>query len=186
MRKSGISFARSGGPRLAGTSRNSRGAIVNRRIAALLLCLVMGLPALAGDEPPTWQQHPSKNKPRNHVMVQFTDMTLHPSIAQVTKGGTVSWVNYASMSQGTIVFSDAVAQAFTCTELRPNWMKTGAGYQSIPITMGGASNDLQIPCPLKPGEYEYEVWLFQGGGMGGGFGAMDDPQSRMQGKIIVE
>jgi hypothetical protein len=65
-------------------------------------------------------------------------------------------------------------------------MKTGTGYQSIPITMDGARNDLEISCPLKPGEYEYEIWLFSGGGMGGGPGGMDDPQSRMQGKIIVE
>jgi hypothetical protein len=159
---------------------------VSRRIAALLLCLGMGLPALAAAELPTWKQHPSKNKPRKHVMVQFTDMSLHPSIAQVLEGGTVSWVNYGSMYQGSIVFSDEVAAAFTCSELRPDWSKTGTGYQSIPITMGGASNDLEIPCPLKPGEYEYEIWLFSGGDMGGGFAGMDDPQSRMQGKIIVE
>jgi len=50
--------------------------------------------------------------------------------------------------------------------------------------MGGPTNDLEIPCPLKPGEYE--IWLFSGGDMGAGFGGMDNPQSRMQGKIIVE
>ena len=153
-----------------------------RMIATLLLCL--GFPALATAELPTWEQHPTKNKPRKHVMVQFTDMSLHPSIAQVVEGGTVSWVNYASMYKGSIVFSDEVAAAFTCSELRPNWMKTGTGYQSIPITMGGAKNDLEIPCPLKPGEYEYEIWLFSEGL--GGLGGMDDPQSRMQGKIIVK
>jgi plastocyanin len=153
---------------------------VSRTIATLLLCLA--LPALAAAETPTWQQHPSKNKPRKHVMVQFTDMSLHPSVAQVLAGGTLSWVNYGSMNQGSIVFSDEVAAAFTCPDLRPNWSKTGSGYQSIPITMGGATNDLEIPCPLRPGEYEYEIWLFSGGGMGG----MDDPQSRMQGKIIVK
>jgi len=155
---------------------------MRRIIATLALCL--GLPALAADEVPTWQQHPSKNKPRAQVMVQFTDMTLHPSIAQVTEGGTVSWVNYASMYDGSIVFSDEVAAAFTCSELRPNWMKSGTGYQSIPITIRGESNDLEIPCPLKPGAYEYEIWLFSPGI--GGIGDMDEPQSRMQGKIIVE
>ena len=155
---------------------------MSRIFATLLLCL--GLPALAVAETPTWEQHPSKNKPRKHVMVQFTDMSLHPSTAQVEAGGTVSWVNYGPMDEGSVVFSDDVAKAFTCSELRPNWMKTGTGYQSIPITMGGAANDLEIPCPLKPGEYEYEIWLFSSG-MGGPAG-MDDPQSRMQGKIIVE
>jgi hypothetical protein len=155
---------------------------MSRIIATLLLCL--GLPALAAAETPTWEQHPSKNKPRKHVMVQFTDMSLHPSIAQVVEGGTVSWVNYASMYEGSIVFSEEVAAAFTCSDLRPNWMKTGTGYQSIPITKGGAMDDLEIPCPLKPGEYEYEIWLFSST-MGGPAG-MDNPQSRMQGKIIVK
>jgi hypothetical protein len=153
-----------------------------RILVTLLLCL--GLPALATAETPTWKQHPTKNKARKHVMVQFTDMSLHPSIAQVLEGGTVSWVNYASMYQGSIVFSDEVAAAFTCTDLRPNWMKTGTGYHSIPIPMGGAMNDLETPCPLKPGEYEYEIWLFSS--MMGGPSGMDDPQSRMQGKIVVK
>jgi hypothetical protein len=156
---------------------------MTRRIAALLLCLCLGLPVLASAETPTWEEHPSKNKPRKHVMVQFTDATLHPSIAQVVEGGTVSWVNYASLYDGSIVFSQAVAAAFTCSDLRPNWIKTGAGYQSIPVTMGGGMDDLELPCPLKPGEYQYEIWLFSG--PGSDLEAMGAPQSRMQGKIIV-
>jgi hypothetical protein len=157
---------------------------MSRMIVTLLLCL--GLPALAAAGTPTWEQHPSKNKPRKHVMVQFSDMSMHPSIAQVVEGGTVSWVNYASMYEGSIVFSNEVAAAFTCSDLRPNWMKTGTGYQSIPITRGGARNDLQVPCPLKPGEYEYEIWLFSSDMGMGGVEGMDNPQSRMQGKIIVK
>jgi hypothetical protein len=155
---------------------------VDRVIVTLVMCL--GLPALAVAEMPTWEEHPTKNKPRKHVLVQFTDMSLHPSIAQVVEGGTVSWVNYASMYEGSIVFSDAVAKAFTCSDLRPNWTKTATGYQSIPVTMGGAMDDLELPCPLKPGEYEYEIWLFSGSM--GDPAALDDPQSRMQGKILVQ
>jgi hypothetical protein len=34
-------------------------------------------------------------------------------------GGTLSWVNYGSMYEGTVVFSDEVAAAFTCSDLRP-------------------------------------------------------------------
>lgn len=151
----------------------------------LSLCVCLGVPLLAAAKEPTWKQHPSKNKPRKHVMVQFTDSSLHPSIAQVLKGGTLSWVNYASMYRATIVFSDEVATAFTCSDLRPDWNKTGAGYMSVPITMGGPTDDLEIPCPLKPGEYEYEIWLYSGS-MGQGFGIEDDPQDKMQGKILVE
>jgi hypothetical protein len=64
--------------------------------------------------------------------------------------------------------------------MRPNWMKTGTGYQSVPITMGGASNDIETPCALRSGEYEYEIWLFQGRG------TIDNPDSRISGKIVVK
>jgi len=154
---------------------------VIRSIAALLTALV--LPALAGAGMPTWQQLPSTNKPRKQVTVQFTDSTLHPSIAQVVENGTVSWLNYATDYLGTIVFSDAVASAFTCSDLGPDFMKRDQGYQSIPIR--GEPDELEIPCPLKPGEYEYEVWLFSGF-LGDPADEMDEPESRMQGKIIVE
>lgn len=133
---------------------------------------------------PTWQQQETTNRPRQHVMVQFTDFSLHPSKAQVLEGGSVSWVNYASMDVGSIVFSDVVAESFTCTDLEPDWMKTDASYQSIPITMAGASNDLQLPCPLKPGTYHYEVWLFSGGE--DGLGDMSDPDSMLRGQIVVK
>ena len=152
-------------------------------LPSFLLCL--GLPALAVAGMPTWEQHTTKNKPRKHVMVQFTDFSLHPSVAQLLEGGTVSWVNYATTSAGTIFFSDEAAKGFTCTELRPSWMKVADGYQSIPITQAGAANDLEIPCPLKPGEYEYEIRLFVPQ-IGGEMSGMGDPHSQMQGKIVVE
>jgi hypothetical protein len=156
---------------------------MGRRIAMLVPCL--GLSVLAAAEQlPTWQQFPSRNRPLEHVMVQFTDSTLHPSIAQLLKGGSLSWVNYASMSQGSIVLSDAVAKSFTCSDLGPNWIKIDTGYQSIPITIGGALSDLELPCPLEPGDYEYEIWLFAT--EVDDPAAEEEPQSRMQGKIVVE
>ena len=36
---------------------------------------------------PSWQQGDSTNKPRKNVVVQFTDSTLHPAVAQITQGG---------------------------------------------------------------------------------------------------
>ena len=165
-------------------ARDPMGANDVIRTMAVFLT-ILALPALAGSETPTWKQFPSTNKPRKNVMVQFTDASLHPSVAQVVEGGIVSWVNYATMSEGSIVFSDEMATAFTCSDLSPNWMKTETGYHSLPITTGGAMNELEIPCPLKPGEYEYEVWLFSGS-MGDPAPDMGDPQSRMQGKIVVK
>jgi hypothetical protein len=114
------------------------------RVAIILLSL--GLCALACAGTPTSEQQPTRNKAGKHVMVQFTDMTLHPSIAQVVEGGTLSWVNYASMYEGSVVFSDEVAStAFAC-DLRPTWMKTGTGYQSIAITMGGHRTTSRLPA----------------------------------------
>ncbi len=134
---------------------------------------------------PSWSPPPSENEPRPHVMVRFTDSSLHPTVARVLEGGSVSWVNEASTFAATIVFSDAVAEAFTCDDLRPNWSKSGTGYQSVPITMGGATDDLELPCPLRPGTYDYEIGLFSGP-MAGGAGFMDDPQLTMPGQIVVE
>lgn len=155
---------------------------MSRTIGALLLCL--GLPALAACQTPTWQQAPTKNKPRQHVMVQFTDSSVHPAIAQVLPGGTVSWVNYGEELQGSIVFAGETAESIGCKEARGDWMKTDSGYQSIAITTGGVMNDLDLPCKLKPGEYDYEIWLFEAPPSDPA--AMADPQARMPGKIIVQ
>ena len=59
--------------------------------------------------------------------------------------------------------------------------KVAAGYQSSPIS-GAMGEDAVLPCPLKPGEYEYEIYLFEK--MGGG--GMFNPNTTMQGKLIVE
>ena len=135
----------------------------------------------AATEQPTWQQHPTTNKPREHVVVQFSDSSLHPAIARVNQGGNVTWVNYSSSYTGAVVFSDSFADALTCGEPRPRFAKVAAGYQSSPIT-GGMGEDATLPCPLKPGEYEYEIYLFES--MGGG--GMFDPNAKMQGKLVVE
>jgi plastocyanin len=142
--------------------------------------------SMAGCGTPVWQQQSSTNKARKHVVVQFTNATLHPSVARVLPGGDVAWVNYASGLDGTVVFPASIRQAFTCSSLRPIFMETAAGYQSIPVT--GSMENVVLPCPLKPGEYEYKLQLFEGGtlmGAGDGAAGMDNPTSEMAGKIIV-
>ena len=138
----------------------------------------------AATEQPTWKQNPTTNKARKHVVVQFSDASMHPSIARVTQGGNVTWVNYSSSYTGAIVFPDSFPASLTCGEARPRFAKVAAGYQSSPIT-GAMGEDATLPCPLKPGEYEYKIYLFESsiGGMGAG---MFDPNTTMQGKIIVE
>jgi hypothetical protein len=112
-----------------------------------VLVSAVAIAALLGCQTPTWQQKPTTNKPRRHVMVQFTDSSLHPSIARVLEGGDVSWVNYATMYVGAVVFPASTRESFTCSQLRPRFMKVAAGYQSIPI--GGDMVDFALPCPLS-------------------------------------
>jgi hypothetical protein len=138
----------------------------------------------AATEEPTWQRMPSTNQPRDHVVVQFSDATLHPSIARVTKGGQVTWVNYSSSYTGAVVFPDSFAEALTCGKPRPEFGKVAGGYQSEPIT-GEMGEDVHLPCPLAPGEYEYEIFLFEGRLMDRG-ASMFDPNSTLQGKIVAE
>lgn len=148
--------------------------------SALAAFLALAAPGCAQ---PSWQQVPTTNEPRKHVMIQFTDTSLHPSIARVLRGGTVSWVNYASMFSGSVVFPASLRDSLMCDNLRPNFMEVAAGYQSIPITRG--VDDIGLPCPLKPGQYEYQLYLFSGHGLGGG-AEMLDPEVTMAGKIIAE
>ena len=158
-------------------------------LRAILALGSAALMALAGCSTPSWSQPPSTNKPRKDVTVQFTEATLHPETARVTAGGSVGWINYSTGFDGSVVFPASIRSSFTCSDLRPIFMKVAAGYQSIPIKESGPEN-VTLPCPLKPGEYEYELWLFSPGtlqGVGQGAGAgMDDPLSQMKGKIVVE
>ncbi len=124
------------------------------------------------------QSAETRNAPRKHVMVHFTDSYLAPSIAHVLPGGSVGWVNYASEYDGTISFTSAVAANFTCKDLRPIFSKTGDGVASIPMTTGGMEN-VVTPCALKPGEYDYTINLFN---------RTDDqynPTRTLSGKIVV-
>lgn len=164
-------------------------------VALLVAALVLGCSTSGGEkvgqalkraatEQPTWKQHPTTNKPRKNVVVQFSDASMHPSIARVTEGGNVTWVNYSSSYTGAIVFPDGFPASLTCGEARPRFGKVAAGYQSSPIT-GSMGEEATLPCPLKPGEYQYEIYLYEGQ-MGAEGSGMFDPNTTMQGKIVVE
>lgn len=129
----------------------------------------------------TWTQPPSTNDPRKQVMVQFTDATVHPETARVLEGGNVVWINYASSMDAAVVFPESVKSGFTCDQLRPLFEKTADGYQSIPIRRD--REDVMLPCPLKPGEYAYEIWIFEGGMGTLGEG---EPGAKIPAKIVVE
>ena len=131
---------------------------------------------------PQFKSPPTTNKPRKNVMVQFTQASVHPSIARVLPGGNVAWINYADTFVGAVVFPASIKESFTCTELRPLFSKVAAGYKSIPITGAGGEN-VTLPCPLKPGTYDYQIYL--GGGGDGSLG-IDNPEQTLPAKIVVE
>jgi hypothetical protein len=144
----------------------------------LILCIV-ALAAAGGCGQPTAMSQPTTSAPRDRVIVHFTDMHLSPSVAQVTRGGSVGWVNYASNYIGVVSFPKSVVSRFTCSELRPMFSETGTGLASLPIRMQGMPN-VVLPCPLQPGEYEYRIDLFDDPRN------LYDPQLTLPGKIVVK
>ena len=116
--------------------------------------------------------------PRQHVEIQFGDMAIHPETAILRQGGNAVWINTSTEFQGAVVFPEGIKASFTCDDLRPVFSKTGAGYQSIPISADVES--VALPCPLKPGSYDYQLYLFDD------MSGMDNPQRTLQGKIVVE
>jgi hypothetical protein len=116
--------------------------------------------------------------PRQHVEIRFDDMALHPETAILRQGGNAVWINTSTEFQGAVVFPESIKASFTCDDLRPIFSKTGTGYQSIPIT--GDVENVTLPCPLKPGSYDYQLYLFDD------MSGMDNPQRTLQGKIVVE
>ena len=156
-------------------------------LAGLLAAAAMSWAACATDtttptnlsiKEPAFRSPTSTNKPRQHVMVQFTDSYLHPSHAQILEGGTVSWANYAANLTGSVSFPPSIRASFACVDLRPNWEQDASGIRSIPIT--GLVDDLELPCPLKPGTYSYELLLFDR------LSDAYNPQLTLPGKITVQ
>lgn len=153
----------------------------------LLLLLMAGACMLKNQAEPSWQQAPTTNKPRIHVMIQFGDTTVLPDVAHVKAGGTVSWVNYSTQYKGSVVLPPGMRSAMDCP-VRPDFMEmSGGGLQSIPI--GGDDDDVDLPCPLKAGTYDYQIYLYGASDLGAGgniAAGMENPQVTMKGRIIVE
>jgi hypothetical protein len=116
--------------------------------------------------------------PRRHVEIRFDYTALHPETAILRQDGKAVWINTSTEIQGAVVFPDSIKASFTCDDLRPVFSKTGIGYRSIPIQ--GRVESVALPCPLKPGSYDYQLYLFDD------MSGMNDPLRKLQGKIVVE
>jgi len=139
-------------------------------IASLLLVAsLLALHGCASSQP---------DMPRKNAMIQFSDMSIHPSVAEVKAGGSVVWINMSDDYLGAVTFPDSIRSSFTCEELRPNFMQISGKIQSIPIRSD--NENVTLPCPLKPGRYEYELWLSSRPS------EMDNPQRTLKGALVFE
>lgn len=110
-------------------------------------------------------------------VVQINEMKLTPEVVQLSGSkNSIAWTNWSS-SWARVVFPGGMTSAFTCTDLRPQFAFTGDRIQSI--NASGDNMDLVTPCPLKPGSYEYEVWLYEPRFDRG------DPRTKVKGRIEV-
>jgi hypothetical protein len=144
----------------------------------LFSCLGVVAAAIACGQPAAVSPT-TTNAPRDFVLVHFTDMYLAPSAAQLNRGGSLGWVNYTTDYVGVVAFPKSVASRFTCSELRPMFSMAGTDLVSLPIRSDGMQN-VTLPCPLQPGEYEYRIDLFVDPQN------LYDPQLTLPGKIIVK
>jgi len=70
-----------------------------------------------------------------------------------------------------------MANAFVCKDLRPQFVLSGDRIESVQAL--GDNENLSTPCALKPGSYEYEVWL------SGSRMDRENPQLKIKGRIEV-
>ncbi len=141
------------------------------------LCLAVLLPVAAHAES-TFKTPDDKQPVREHVVVQFGDADVLPSVARVKQGGSVVW-NNTSSSRAVVRFGADEVAKFECKpDLRPYWQTVEGGIESIPT--GAASDRITFPCTLKPGKYAYKIALF------GSMSEMDNPKVTLAGTIEVE
>ncbi|MCH2185086.1 hypothetical protein MK280_04370 [Myxococcota bacterium] len=121
----------------------------------------------------------SGKKPSLHknIVIQINQFHVRPEVAKVpAEGNSIAWTNWSD-SLAMIVFPAEVAQAFTCDEVRPDFVVNGPHLESI--TAIGSNEDLVTPCPLKPGTYDYQVYLFESPG------DRYNPELKSKGQIVV-
>jgi|ETNmetMinimDraft_26_1059896.scaffolds.fasta_scaffold168649_1 hypothetical protein len=114
---------------------------------------------------------------RSHRVVQINNMKLAPEVAEVSGAdNSVVWTNWSN-NVASVHFPASMKSAFTCDELRPQFVLSGDRIESVEVL--GGNESLATPCPLKPGSYSYEVWL------SGSRMQRENPHLKIQGKIEV-
>ena len=113
----------------------------------------------------------------SHKVVQINNMNLAPKVVQVSGSkNSIAWTNWSS-SVASVQFPASMASAFVCSDLRPQFVLSGDRIESVQAL--GDNENLATPCALKPGSYEYEVWL------SGSRMDRENPQLKIKGRIEV-
>jgi len=120
---------------------------------------------------------------REPTVVQFSFEAVNPQTVRIPASGNVTWENLAADTRGFVVFPASIASAFRCDDLHPYFTRMESVYRSLPLT-DEESERVQLPCPLAPGSYDYEIWLM-GSGFGVDFGD-GKPEHVLRAKIVVE
>ena len=146
------------------------------RATSVVLCSVLALNLL-------WCAGPGPGNYIPPTEVQITWEALSPEAVQIAADGNVTWINNSDESRAFVIFPAAIAASFTCADLRPYFLQTEDGYRSLPLT-SYESERVELPCPLKPGTYDYEIWLMGAGE--GGIASGDAGRTMLRGKIVVD
>jgi hypothetical protein len=146
-----------------------------RHAIALGAALLLG----CGGAGSVWQPPPTSDEPRAHVDVHVTDGSVTPATARLLPDGTIVWLNYAMDRRASVFLPEEMRGSMRCDTVPPSFMKTGRGYRSVPFGQG--ADTVSLPCPLDPGEYRYQVWLYDTSGAG-----LAIPTSTLSGTIVVE
>jgi plastocyanin len=149
--------------------------MLRRALAVSAFALLAGCMGSGGPEAIT---SPDVREPaRKDVVVQVENMSMMPAVARVTAGGNVAWTNMSDWL-AVVVLPVADASAFQCQDLRPNFVRTAQGIESLP--MRNADIRVTLPCALAKGRYPYQINLTES------VRSLDVPMSVLKGEIVVE
>ena len=155
------------------------------RLALRMSLLALAAAGCADQGTPTMNASASTtNTPSPDVVIQVGDMDVAPSVARVKQGGRVSWVSVSTNFRPTLSVPAAIVDRFTCKDLRPQFFL--ADDRLVSIAMGADMEAVALPCPLKPGTYDYRIELTSGGEGVGGRSMGMNPQGQLRATLVVE
>ncbi len=114
---------------------------------------------------------------RKDIVIQFDKSGVQPTTNRVLSGGNVAFANLSD-EYANVLFPMSDVSKFGCKDLRPNFMKTARGIESVPLQ--GSSPNITLPCVPAKGTYPFKVGFF------GRQSGQGDPNLTIDGVLVVE